>query len=225
MTVSDNGTPMCFGGDCFGGNFIWAFLIFALLMGNGGFGFGGNNGNSNAIQNDINRGFDNQNLQAQTRDILGQVTSGTAQSVAATNQVYHDIVQNLGDKYSELARDIAGVNAGVSQAIANQCQLNGDLKLQMAQTGSMLGAGIAQNRYDASLNTAAINANVTAQTQKILDVIQQDKIDALRNRVNTLETQNLLGNVVRYPTSMSYNAGSSPFCNCGGGCNGYPVYA
>ena len=72
MTVSDNGSPMMFGGDGFGsGGFIWAFLIFALLMGNGGFGFGGGNGNSNAIQNDINRGFDNQNLQAQTRDILG----------------------------------------------------------------------------------------------------------------------------------------------------------
>lgn len=38
MTVSDSGTPMCVGGDCFGGSgFIWAFLIFALLMGNGGF--------------------------------------------------------------------------------------------------------------------------------------------------------------------------------------------
>ena len=44
MTVSDSGTPMIMGGDGFGcgGGFIWAFLIFALLMGNGGFGFGGN---------------------------------------------------------------------------------------------------------------------------------------------------------------------------------------
>ena len=41
MTVSDNGTPMCIGDGFGGGGFIWAFLIFALLMGNGGFGFGG----------------------------------------------------------------------------------------------------------------------------------------------------------------------------------------
>ena len=121
MTVSDSGTPMVMGGDCFGGGgFIWAFLIFALLMGNGGFGFGGNNGNSNAIQSDVNRGFDNQNLQAQTRDILTAVNNGTAQSVASTNQVYHDIVNNLSDKYSELARDVAGVNSSVQMAIANQ---------------------------------------------------------------------------------------------------------
>lgn len=206
---------MIVGGDSagFGGSgFIWAFLIFALLMGNGGFGFGGNNNNANAIQADVNRGFDNQNTMANQREILN-----------ATNNVYHDIVGTLGDKYSELARDIAGVNAGVSQAIANQCQLNGDLKLQIAETGSGINANIAQNRFDAALNTATINATTTAQTQKILDAIQQDKIEALRTRVNQLETQNLLGNVVRYPTSMTYTAGTSPFCGCG--CTGYPVYS
>ena len=165
MTVSDSGTPMIMGGDCsFGnGSFIWAFLIFALLMGNGGFGFGNNNGNANALQADVNRGFDNQNTQANQREILN-----------ATNQVYHDIASNLGDKYAELARDVSGVNASVAQVLANQCQLNGDLKLQIAETGSAIGAGIAQNRFDSAMNTAAINATTTAQTQKILDAISQN---------------------------------------------------
>ena len=224
MTVSDNGAPMVMGDGFGGGGFIWAFLIFALLMGNGGFGFGGGNGNSNAIQADVNRGFDNQNLQAQTRDILSAVTNGTAQSVAASNQVYHDLTNNLSDKYSELARDIAGVSSGVQQAIANQCQLNGDLKLQIAETGCGINANVAQNRYDAALNTAAINATTTAQTQKILDALAQNKIETLQNKVNFLETQNLLGNVVRYPSATTYNAGPGPFCNCGG-YNGYPLYA
>lgn len=214
MTVSDSGTPMMVGDGFGSGGFIWAFLIFALLMGNGGFGFGGGNGNSNAIQADVNRGFDNQNLQAQTRDILAAVTNGTAQSVAASNEVYHNLANNFSDKYGEIARDIAGVNAGVVQAIANQCQLNGDLKLQIAETGS-------QSRYDNAMNTAAINAVTTAQTQKILDALAQNKIETLQNKVNYLETQSLLGNVVRYPTATTYTAGGSPFCNCG---VGYPLY-
>ena len=224
MTVSDSGTPMIMGGDGFGGSgFIWAFLIFALLMGNGGFGFGGNgNGNANAIQADVNRGFDNQNLQAQTRDILSAVTNGTAQSVAASNQVYHDLANTIGDKYSELARDVAGVGVGVQQAIANQCQLNGDLKLQIAETGSGINANVAQTRYDSALNTAAINANTMAQTQKILDAISQNKIEALQGKVNQLELQNAMSNVVRYPNAYTYSAGPGPFCNCG---YGYPVYA
>jgi hypothetical protein len=204
MTVSDSGTPMMFGGDGFGGGgFIWAFLIFALLMGNGGF-FGGNQNQTNALSADMQRGFDNQNSMANQREIL-----------SATNGVYHDVVATLGDKYTELARDIAGVGAGVQQAIANQCQLNGDLKLQIAE-------GFGQNRFDSAMNTAAINATTTAQTQKILDAIAQNKIETLQGKVNQLELQNAMSNVVRYPNAYTFNAGSGPFCNCG--CNGYPIY-
>ena len=91
-------------------------------MGGGFNGFGGNQGNANAIQADVNRGFDNQNLQAQTRDILAAVNVGTAQSVAATNQVYHDITGYVGDKYSELQRDVAALAVGQANALANQNQ-------------------------------------------------------------------------------------------------------
>lgn len=224
MTVSDNGTPMCFGGDCgFGsGGFIWAFLIFALLMGNGGFGFG-NNGlaNANGYENlatsaEVQRGFDNQNAMSNQREILSAVNSGTAQSVAATNEVYHNIAQNLGDKYTELARDVAGVNANVSQAIANQCMLNGELKLQLAE-------GFGQNRFDSAMSTATINAVTTAQTQKILDALAQNKIETLQSKVNQLEMQNLMAGVVRYPLQSTYSAGGSPFCGCGNG-YAYPLY-
>ena len=93
------------------GGMIWLFAILALM--GGGFGGWGNNGtNANAIQADVNRGFDNQNLQAQTRDILAAVTAGTAQNVAAANQVYHDVVGYVGDKYTELQRDVAALAVG-----------------------------------------------------------------------------------------------------------------
>lgn len=106
---------------------IWLFAILAM-MGGGGFGGWGNGGNSNAIQADVNRGFDNQNLQAQTRDILAAVTSGTAQSVATTNQVYHDITGYVGDKYMELQRDIGALAVGQANMLANQnqCYINND---------------------------------------------------------------------------------------------------
>ena len=47
-------------------------------------------------------------------------------------------------------------------------------------------------------------------------MIQQDKIEALQGRINQLELQQAVQGVVRYPDSWSYNAGSSPFCGCGG---------
>ena len=65
------------------------------------------------------------------------------------------------------------------------------------------------------MRDAATNANITAQAQKILDVITGEKIETLQNKINQLELQNQLQNVVRYPQGFTYNAGTSPFC---GGC-------
>ena len=185
------------------GGMIWLFAILALM--GGGFGGGWGNNNGNAIQADVNRGFDNQNLQAQTRDILAAVTSGTAQSVATANQVYHDVVGYVGDKYNELQRDVAGLAVGQANLLAkeNECCC------------SILRA-IDGINYNAAMNTAAINANVTAVGQKIADLIVGNRMDDMQNRINQLELQNQLGNVVRYPNGWTYNAGNSPFC---GGCN------
>lgn len=185
------------------GGMIWLFAILALMGGGFGGGWGGNN--SNAIQADVNRGFDNQNLQAQTRDILAAVTAGTAQSVATANQVYHDVVGYVGDKYTELQRDVAALAVGQANLLAkeNECCC-GILR------------AIDGINYNAAMNTAAINANVTAVGQKIADLIMGNRMDDMQNRINQLELQNQLGNVVRYPNGWTYNAGNSPFC---GGCN------
>lgn len=186
------------------GGMIWLFAILAM-MGGGGFGWGGGNNNTNAIQADVNRGFDNQNLQAQTRDILAAVTAGTAQSVATTNQVYHDVTNYVGDKYNELQRDIAALAVGQANMLANQNQC-------CCSTQQL----IQQMNYEAAMRDAATNANITAMGQKIVDTIIGNRMDEMQNRINQLELQNQLGNVVRYPNGWTYNAGNSPFC---GGCN------
>lgn len=174
------------------GGGIWLFAILALMWGGGGFGFG-NNGFANAIgyenlatSNEVQRGFDNQNSMANQREILQAVNSGTAQAVAATNQTFHDTLNALSDKYNEITRDISGVALMQQQAIANQNQCCCDTKMLMVEN-----------------------------TQKILDTLSQNKIEALQGKINQLELQQAVSGVVRYPSSMVYNAGMSPFCNCG----------
>ncbi len=186
---------------------IWLFAILALM--GGGFGGWGNRGfdGNPATQEFVQNGFNFNDLQDQNRDILQAINSGTAQSVAATNQTFHDTVNALQDKYSELQRDIAGLAVQNQQIMSNQNECCCSTKME-----------IAQNRYESALNTAAINANTTAQTQKILDAFNQNKIDELRDKVNNLERDNALAGVVRYPNAWTYNAGMSPFC--GGGCCG-----
>lgn len=193
---------------------LWLFAILALMWG-GGFGGFGNAGFANAIgyqnlatQNDVQRGFDNQNSMGNQREILAAVTNGTAQSVAATNQAFHDNLNVIQDKYGELTRDIYGVSGQVAQVLANQNACCCDTKMLISGTA-------AQNRYDALKNTNDINAVTIGQTQKILDAMAQNKIEALQGRVNQLELANQLSGVVKYPTTMGYNAGPSPFCNCG----------
>lgn len=66
----------------------------------------------------------------------------------------------------------------------------------------------------------ATNYNTTAQVQKVLDAISANKIEELQGKVNQLELAQALNGVVRYPSAFSYNAGPSPFCNGGCGCNG-----
>lgn len=86
--------------------------------------------------------------------------------------------------------------------------------MQIMQNAAEINAGIAQNRYDAAMNTAAINANTAAQTQKILDAISQNKIESLQNQVNQLQLAQAVAGVVRYPMQSTYSAGGNPFCGC-----------
>ena len=193
-------------GDGFGngwGGMIWLFAILAMMGG----GFGNWNGANQqyATRDQVQNGFDTQNLQAQTRDILAAVNDASARGIATTNQVYHDVTNFVGDKYNELQRDVAGLAVGQANILANQNECCGGLTRQLMQ-----------NNYDAAMRDAATNANIVAQNQKILDAIMDNKIEAMQNRINQLELQNSLQGVVRYPNGWTYNAGTSPFC---GGCN------
>ena len=102
-----------------GAGFFWIFALLILLgMGNGGGFFGGNQ--QYATRDQVQNGFDTQNLQAQTRDILSAVNAGTAQSVAATNSTFHDNLAAMQSLYNETARDIAALAVGQANALANQ---------------------------------------------------------------------------------------------------------
>lgn len=202
-------------GDGFAGgsSFMWIFGLLILLgLFNGGFGGFGNNaaalGYENlATSNEVQRGFDNQNSMANQREILAAVNSGTAQSVAATNQTFHDTLGIIQNRYDELARDISGLAVGQANALANQNACCCDVK-QL----------IMQSNYDGALRDAATNANFTAQIQSVKDAIAQDKIEALQSQVNSLTLQTQLAGVVRYPMNTMYGVPSPCFSGCGCGC-------
>ena len=181
-----------------GNAFVWIFglLILLGLFNGNGFGIGGN---GNALNADMQRGFDNQNTMAQTRDILSAVTSGTAQTIAASTANATNAIEAIKDGNAYLIREFGTVESGLTALGGKQQEC----------CCSILRAVDGVN-YNGAINTAAINANTTAQTQKILDAIMGNRMADMQNQINALSLQNALSGVMKYPTTWAYNAGVFP---------------
>ena len=190
----------------FGGNGLWLFAILALMWGGNGFGFGGNNlGYRPATAEDVNNGFNFNDLQNQNRDIITAINAGTAQAVATTNQLYHDTIGAFNDKYSELQRDIAALQVGQANLLAkeNECCC--------ATLRAIDGVN-----YNNAMNMAAIKELIIADGQKTRDLQTANRFEAMQDRIRQLELNQALNGVVRYPSATTYTSGSNPFCACSG---------
>ena len=174
------------GGD---GSFMWIFglLILLGLFNGGGFGFGGN-GNTNALSADMQRGFDNQNTMAQTRDILSAVTNGTAQTIAASTQNANNAITAIKDGNASVIREFGNVETALS--------------------------GLAGEMQNCCCNTLraidGVNYNTTVQIQKVLDAISVNRMADMQNQINALQLQNAMCGVLRFPNSWTYNGGVFP---------------
>ena len=208
------------------GSMIWLFAIIALMGGWGNGGFGGGNGYhpQYATQDFVQNGFNFNDLQDQNRDIMNSITNGTAQAVAATNQAKYDNINVAKDIQAALTAQIGDIRTNQMTLLANQNQCCCDTRMLINEVGNNISSQIAQARYENAMNTSAINANTTAQTQRIIDMMTGNTIQDLRDQVQGLQLANQLQGVVRYPSGWTYNAGNNPFCNnngcgCGCGCN------
>ena len=176
-------------GDGFGGMGIWFFALIVLLC--GGNGFFGNRGCADgrcATVEDLNNSANFTRLESQVRSNAQDLERGFT---------------NIGNGICDLGYKLATDFGTLSKELSSCCCEVKQIALE--------------NRYLAAQNTAEINANVTAQAQRILDKMAEDKAAAQAQRIAQLELNQALCGVVRYPNSMTYNAGGSPFCGCGCG--------
>lgn len=199
-----------FGGDW--GSWIVLFL-FAMMFGGfgGGFGMGGFGGGlgydfpwllngQNNLSGQMNDGF----RDAQLHDSVTSVRDGV--SNLATQ-----LCGCCGDMQMALANGFSGTNAaitGAQNALAQQmysneiANLNRSFAEQTANTAGFnnTAAGIADLRYTVATEACADRAAVsdalrdviaanTASTQKILDQLCQDKIDAKNDEIARLRQE------------------------------------
>lgn len=175
-----------------GGGWLSWILIFALLGGGfGGYGAFGNRGGSCATTEDLASGFNFSALQGKTNDILAAVNNN--------NQVLGNAICQLG--YQD-------------------AQHTYDLSRQIADCCCTTQRGIDSVRFDMANYSASTNAAITAGTQKILDKMCENEKAAMAARIQSLELQQALCGVIRYPTATTYAVPSPCFGFNSCGCNG-----
>lgn len=190
------------GSEGFGGNNAWVLiLLFAMIFSGGGFGFGNNSGNA-ARAEDIQRAVDLNSIQNGQAGIAADVQRGIYEINGATKDAAYNNLSEIRDVGAAVATSGANI-------INNLTAMQAQLQNCCCETKS----AIMENRYLDAQNTAAINANTTAQVQRVLDSIAQNKVDSLQAQVSELKTQSMLCGV---PKVSPYLYGVYPYNNgCG----------
>lgn len=177
----------------FGNEGLWLFAILALM--GGGFGnWDGRNGGNPVTEADLC----NANSFSELKGSVGRLSD----QVDGVNI-------NLTKAICDLGYTTLGNFTALERLVSSCC-----CETQRA---------IDQVRFDGERNTAAINANTTAQVQKVLDAICGNRMADMQQQINQLQLREALCGVVRYPNQTTYGAGFNPFfggwgCGCGNGC-------
>lgn len=186
--------PVGSDGGFFGGNgFMGIFGLLILLgMFNGGFGGFGGGAQQYATRDQVQNGFDTQNLQAQTRDILGAVTGGTAQTIAASTQNAANAITAIKDGNAALIREFGNVETALT-ALGGSMQNCCCSILQQIQA----------SKYETAMQMAGLEQRITSK-------MDANEIQALRDQVGALQLQAATANVLRFPNAWTYAGGVFP---------------
>lgn len=185
------------GGNC---NILWIVIIFVFLsMFNGGW----------------NRGGD-----------YGQYATAASQQEILFGQQFNNLDNKMDRGFTSIGNGIADATFALNNAVVNGAATTTSavvsegraLQSQLADHNCMVQRNTDALRYDISQMFASYGAATSAQIQSVKDMICTNEMKAMEQKIATLEMQNAMANVVRYPNAWTYNAGTSPFCNCGNGC-------
>ena len=194
-----------FGGSGFGGfggdGAIWIILIIALL---GGFGNNGNGGFFNGgfdngyawlsngqkeIMTNTNNGFDTLHLSNQlegTRDgiygLSNQLCNSTSDITSAISNGFYNSEISANNRAVNQMQDIFAL----SRQFADCCCEN---RLGIANLNSTILSENCADRAALADGLKDVLINQTANTQKILDTLCQDKIDAKNEKILDLQRQ------------------------------------
>lgn len=135
----------------------------------------------------------------------------------------------FGQQFGQINDRLTNIGNGICN-LGYEMQGNfGQMTQTVMTTGNSIQSQLAQCCCENRLATANLSAQIDRQTCDITTAIhaegeqtrammQANEIQQLRDKVNSLEADNRMYGVVRYPNGYTYTAGPSPFCGCNSGC-------
>lgn len=197
VTPVTAGATSGFGGG--GGEGLWIFALLILFGGFGG-GMGGRGGATSEVS-----GFELGKLSGSVadKDSIQMLLNSNNQGFAGLNTAINTSTTQIANGLSTVTFEIVNRMSALSSEVASCCCT---LRNEISQ-------GFGQVRYDQAQFAASINANNSANTQKVLDALATDKAERQAARISQLELKDALCGVVRYPNGFTYNAGATPFAN------------
>ena len=183
-------TPvMNMGNEGMGGGFMWIFGLLILVgLLNGGFGGLGGGNQQYATRDQVQNGFDTQNMINQTSGILNAVTNGTAQTIAASTANATNAITAIKDGNASLIREFGNVENALT-ALGGKQQ----------ECCCAILRAIDGVNYNTSMQIAGLSSKLDAQ-----------EIQSLRDQVSALQLQQATSNVLRFPNAWTFAGGVFP---------------
>ena len=160
---------------------------------------------------------------------FGQYATAASQQEILFGQQFgqiNDRLTNIGNGICNLGYEMQGNIGQLGKEVA---LAQAGTNTTVMQTGNNIQSQLAQCCCESRLATANLSAQIDRQTCDITTAIhaegeqtralmQANEIQQLRDKVSSLEADNRMYGVVRYPNGYTYTAGPSPFCGCNSGC-------
>lgn len=170
----------------YNGDGSWWILLLFILLGGWGNGFGGY-GNSGAgfVDNSVQRGFDQSALVTGITGVNTNVVNGFAQAEIAAN------ARQVADMQQEFA-----LQSQLASCCCENRLASADLKYTVATEACADRAAVTNALEN-------VIANQTANTQRILDTLCADKIDAKNEQILALERQLAMATLAASQTAQT----------------------
>ncbi len=144
-------------------------------------------------------------------------TAATQQEILFGQQFgqLNDRLTNLGNGICTLGYDMQG---NIGQLGKEMALAQNGTNMTIMQNANSIQAQLAQCCCDTQRAIDGVNANIEAKFAALEKSALEQRIAEQSARIASLEMDNRMYGVVRYPNGYTYNAGASPFCGCNSGC-------